>query len=170
MVHLPVAEAAITMIPVSNVTTMPHLPVRANLTAAAVALLQVPRIQVVDMVPDMMGDVHTALIITGVAPHHQAATTVTEVHPAVGPLPLLVEMVMDRHHTVEAVAPLTIATVVVMAQILLPVVVEVHTAVLQILTVVMVDLPSLPAQAAAILQDPLAVVMIPVDPLRILLH
>ena len=129
-----------------------HLPARVNPTAAAVALLlQVHQIPVVDTVPDMMGDVPTALIITEVALHHQEAMTATEVLlevVVVALLPPPVETVMDHHHMVEAVALLTTATAVVMALILL----AVHTVELQILTVVTVDLlPSLLVRAAATL-------------------
>ena len=141
--HLPVAVAAITMIPASNATMMPHLPARANPTAAAVALLQVPQIPVVDTVLDMTGDVPMALIITGVALHHQEGTTATEdLLEVVVALPPPVETVMDHHHMVEAVALLTTATVVVVMALML--LLAVHTVELQILTVVTVDLlPSL---------------------------
>ena len=175
MAHPPVAVAAIMMIPASNATMMAHLPARVNPTAAAVALLphQVPRIPVVvDMVPDMMGDVPTALIITGAALHHQEAMIATEVllEAVVALLPHpLVETVMDHRHTVEAVAPLlTTATAVVVDMVQIP---AAHTVELLILTVAMVDhLPSRRAQAVVTLQDLLAVEMTLVDSHLILLR
>lgn len=160
---------------------MPHLPVKANPTAAAVALLlPVPLIPAgADTVPDMMGDVPTALIITGVALHHQEAMIATAEAPlevvVADPLPLPpVETVMDRHRMVAALAPLlmtaTVAAVVVAATALI-LHQEAHTAAVQITTVDTVDLlPSPRARAVATLQDPPAVETTPVDPPPILLR
>ena len=162
---------------------MLHLPLaRANPMAAAAVvapLPQVPQIPAgVDTAPDTTGDARTVLIIIGaVVPHPQEAMTATGVllEAAVVGVALLPppqeETATDRRRMEEAVVALlllmtvivAVAVVVVMAPILL----EVRTVELQILTVAMVDhLPSRQARAAATLprEDLPAVEMTPVDP------
>lgn len=174
------------MIPASNATMTPHLPLaRANPTAAAAVvapLPQVPQIPVgVDTAPDTTGDARTVLIITGaVVPHPQEATTATGVllEAAVVGVALLPppqeETATDRRRMEEAVVALLLMTVIVavaVVVVMVPILLEVRTVELQILTVAMVDhLLSRRARAAATLprEDLPAVEMTPVDPPPIL--
>ena len=139
------------MIPASNATTMPHLPpARANPTAAAAVvapLPQVPQIPAgVDTAPDTMGDARTVLIITGaVVPHPQEAMTATGVLleaavVGVALLPPQEETATDHRRMEEAVvALLLLMTVIVVVVAMAPILLEVRTVELQILTVATVD-------------------------------